>query len=88
MPVSVLAATTSVIPPSVASASLALMVRRALLVFMSLPIPHWPLPAVRDLTRDGRLSTYLRCKCTQAVQGFIPGKMRTHGTPSKATITN
>ena len=21
-------------------------------------IPHWPLPAVRDLTRDGRLSTY------------------------------
>jgi hypothetical protein len=21
------------------------------------PIPHWPLPAVRDLTRDGRLST-------------------------------
>jgi hypothetical protein len=23
-----------------------------------LPIPHWPLPAVRDLTRDGRWSTY------------------------------
>ncbi len=22
------------------------------------PIPHWPLPAVRDLTRDRRLSTY------------------------------
>ena len=21
-------------------------------------IPHWPLPAVRDLTRDGRWSTY------------------------------
>jgi hypothetical protein len=21
-------------------------------------VPHWPLPAVRDLTRDGRLSTY------------------------------
>jgi hypothetical protein len=21
-------------------------------------IPHWPLPAVCDLTRDGRLSTY------------------------------
>jgi hypothetical protein len=23
-----------------------------------LPIPHWPLPAVRDLTRDVRWSTY------------------------------
>jgi hypothetical protein len=23
----------------------------------NIPIPHWPLPAVRDLTRDGRLST-------------------------------
>jgi hypothetical protein len=31
---------------------------------------------------------YLRCKCTQALKGFIPGKKRTHGTPSKATITN
>ncbi len=25
---------------------------------MAITIPHWPLPAVRDLTRDGRLSTY------------------------------
>ncbi len=23
----------------------------------NIPIPHWPLPAVRALTRDGRLST-------------------------------
>ncbi len=29
---------------------------------------------------------YLRWKSTQADQGFIPGN-RTHGTPSKATIT-
>jgi hypothetical protein len=25
---------------------------------MVLTIPHWPLPAVCDLTRDGRWSTY------------------------------
>ncbi len=25
---------------------------------VSFPIPRWPLPAVRDLTRDGRWSTY------------------------------
>ncbi len=30
---------------------------------------------------------YLRCKCTQAVQCFIPAKMRTHGKHSKDTIT-
>ncbi len=50
-------------------------------LYFSITIPHWPLPAVPDLIRDGRLGT-------QAVQGFIPGEMRTHGTPSKATITN
>jgi hypothetical protein len=26
--------------------------------FAIMIIPHWPLPAVRDLTRDGRWSTY------------------------------
>jgi hypothetical protein len=31
---------------------------------------------------------YLRCKCTQAAQCFIPGKIRAHGKHSKATITN
>ncbi len=31
---------------------------------------------------------YLRCKCTQAVPCFIPGKMRTHEKHSTATITN
>jgi hypothetical protein len=25
---------------------------------MDATIPHWPMPAVHDLTRDGRLSTY------------------------------
>jgi hypothetical protein len=58
MPVSVWAATTSVIPPWAASASPALMVRSGPPYFMYSPIPHWPLPAVRDLTRDGRLSAY------------------------------
>ncbi len=50
-------------------------------------IPHWPLPAVRDLTRDGRWSTQIS-KCIQAVHCFIPEKMRTHGKHSKVTITN
>ncbi len=31
---------------------------------------------------------YIRCKCTQAVHCFIPGKMRTHGKQPKKTITN
>ncbi len=31
---------------------------------------------------------YLRCKCTQAEECFIPGKMRTHGKHFKSTITN
>jgi hypothetical protein len=37
------------------------------------PIPHWPLPAVRDLTRDGTwlYMEYLRRKCTQLVQCFL-----------------
>jgi hypothetical protein len=35
-------------------------------------IPHWPLPAVRVLTRD--YIVCLLCKCTQAVQCFIPGR--------------
>jgi hypothetical protein len=36
---------------------------------------------------DG-LMEYLRCKSSQAVQCFIPGKRRTHGKHSKYTITN
>jgi hypothetical protein len=42
-----------------------------------------PLPAVRDLTRDGRWSTY-----DVSVLKKMGGKMRTDRTPSKATITN
>jgi hypothetical protein len=49
-----------------------------------LPLPHWPLPAVRELTRDGRLSTYEE----SVLKLSIPGKMCTHGTPFKATIAN
>ena len=30
----------------------------SLLIFTGVHIPHWPVPVVRDLTRDGRLSTY------------------------------
>jgi hypothetical protein len=44
--------------------------------------------AVIDLTRDGWLSTYDVSVHKLSKVGFIPGKMRTHGTPSKATITN
>ncbi len=52
-------------------------------------IPHWPLPAVRDLTRDGRWSTDdVSVLKLPTVQWFITGKMRTHGKHSKATITN
>jgi hypothetical protein len=29
-----------------------------LVFLLVIPIPHWPLPTVRDLTRDGRWSTY------------------------------
>jgi hypothetical protein len=54
---------------------------------LSVPYSHWPLSAVHDLTRDGRLSTYDE-SVLKLSQGFIPEKMRTHGTPSKATITN
>jgi hypothetical protein len=32
------------------------------------------MPAVRDLTHDGRLSIY-DVLCTQAVQCFMPGKI-------------
>ncbi len=50
-------------------------------------IPHWTLPAMHDLTVTvGWVLAML--KCTQAVQGFFPGKMRAHGKHSKATITN
>ena len=41
-----------------------------------------PLPAVRDLTRDGRWSTY------DVSVSKMGGKMRTDRTPYKATITN
>jgi hypothetical protein len=46
---------------------------------------HGPpaLPAVSDLTRDNRWSTY-----DVSVLKKIGGKMRTDSTPSKATITN
>ncbi len=51
-------------------------------------IPHWPLPGVRNLTCDGRWSTYnVSVPSTQAVQCFIPGKMRTHGKHSKGPST-
>ncbi len=43
--------------------------------------PH--LPAVRDLTRDGRLSTY-----DVSVLKKREGKMRSDRTPFNATITN
>jgi hypothetical protein len=42
-----------------------------------------PLPAVRDLTRDGRWSTY-----NVSVLKKMGGKIRTDRTPSKATVTN
>jgi hypothetical protein len=42
-----------------------------------------PLPAVRDLTRDGRWSTY----DVSVLKKMGGGKMRTDRTPSKATIT-
>ncbi len=45
-------------------------------------IPHWPLPAVCDSTLEDRLSVLKLSKVS------YPGNMRTHGTPSKATITN
>jgi hypothetical protein len=48
--------------------------------------PHWPLTAVRDLTRDGRLSTYYESVLKLSKVSFR-GKC-THGTPSNATITN
>ena len=56
-------------------------------IFVS-TIPHWLLPTVRDLTRDSRWSTYLRCKCSQDGQCLLPGKMCTHGKHTKDTITN
>ena len=51
-------------------------------IFVS-TIPHWLLPTVRDLTRDGRWSTY-----DVSVLKKMGRKMRTDRTPSKATITN
>jgi hypothetical protein len=50
------------------------------------PIPHWLLPAVRDLTCDVRLSTYM--KVYLSCPRFHSGRMRKHGTPSESTITN
>jgi hypothetical protein len=44
--------------------------------------PHWPLPAVRDLTRDGRLSTGTYGESVLKLSKVIfRGKMRTHETP-------
>jgi hypothetical protein len=52
-------------------------------------IVHTPLaPAGCAWFNSWRWFEYLGWKCTQAVQGLITGKMRTHGTPSEATITN
>jgi hypothetical protein len=53
------------------------ILRLAVSDFTCMVIPHWPLPAVRDLTRDGRLSTNDEV-CTQHVQGFILAKMHMH----------
>jgi hypothetical protein len=81
MPVSVWAATTSVIPPWAASASPALMVRSGppyFYVFTHIPLA---LPAVRDLTPDGRVRTYDESALKLSKVSF-------RGTPSKATITN
>ncbi len=45
--------------------------------------PHWPLPAVRDLTRDGRLSTGTYDESILKLsKASFRGKMRTHETPS------
>jgi hypothetical protein len=41
-------------------------------------IPHWQLPAVRDLTRDGRWSTY-DVSVLKLSNVSFHGKMRTHG---------
>jgi hypothetical protein len=45
-----------------------------------------PMPAVRDLTRDGRRSSY-DVSVHKLYNVFIPWIMRTQGTASKATIT-
>jgi hypothetical protein len=44
------------------------------------------MPAVRDIIRDARWSTY-DVSVHKLYNVFIPGKMRTQGTASKATIT-
>ncbi len=46
-------------------------------------IPHWPLPAVRDLNRDGRVSTYdeLYSSCPRQVS--YRGKCARKGHPLK-----
>ncbi len=44
------------------------------------------MPAVRDLTRDGRWSTYDE-SVHKLYNVIIPWEMRTQGTASKATIT-
>ncbi len=50
---------------------------------------HAPLaPAGYAWFNSWRQMEYIGCKCTQAVQYFIPGKMRTHGKHSRATTTN
>jgi hypothetical protein len=46
---------------------------------MGADIPHWLLPAVRDLTRDGRLSTYHESVLKLSKVSF-PGEMCTRGT--------
>ncbi len=46
-------------------------------------IPHWPMPAVRDLTRDGKME-YLLYSCTQAVQWL--GKSARMGHPLKLLL--
>ncbi len=49
-------------------------------------ITNWPLPAVRDLTRDGRLSPYDE-RVLKLIKVSFWGKYA-RGTPSKATNTN
>ncbi len=54
---------------------------------VSLPVCHellhWPLPAVRDLTRDGSLSTYDENVLKLSKASFRPGKCALMGDPSK-----